>query len=950
MKLVKKLKYILISFLALFIPIGICTWAISGAIKKEQLKAEYVVSPFTEYVLNPSSGNVIYDDTTNASGYLGYDVSSDFTYDTSDKIIELGDPKVDRGIDISNSITFGHSSNKDLNYSEDQFSNSGAFANDGTVVTSTTRLYPNSKYATNRLYTIKLTSDVVLTNNSTLSIGALIGTNAPNGSSGGVINGDFVCLDLNGHNLTISSGCVLNAYGYIVDSKVGKNGKHVGSIINNGTIYTGFVVEDYNGGGITVGRGFSSQMPFSLYSLPYLSCKVVNNYGSSIKVPTMLYANELMNKTIINWYGAGNDYFLQSKTEGSILIIDTYNNLSADGKSYAENMRSFYNFDGDFKTNNLKLEILFQSSVLSVNAVIDMAQFAFYVPPYADLTLSGENSTFDLNLLLQFLPGSSLKTEENTTLTFSSTDFNSYVAPFNASGLSKSIKPGTSHGGIIGRTEMPPSINTGYAYTRTEDSKSITNSLYNFDYNHYNKYNIEENDRLSSGDSRIKILGNLSIQTTSQLVLSGFFEMSDSALIDLNNNIASINAFPHLAETFGNVNGAGPLASWYFSTDNPRPTEISYGGYINQPLVVANANNQSDTRLIGRVFNPQRSILNVLSNDVYYNFRKGYFYDVLNKKYYVFDLNDNIGSVASNLNAITVQGTFKEIDGIDDNGYVTIDGSKHIFYQNAFVETEYPGNNYMLNGSGLYIYDSITGSYNKIDNGSVNYTYEAERYSIDYRAASQVGEYETKAQIVGSQDAKVVAWTPWYGSGIDRGDWSSLPYVDFYYEVPDSKVSLGTQTTSSRVNVINIQNISGVSNDVDTSGTIVSGSHFTLDNLSFGDYTPINNATCALEINAEDGEPEYGDWQFVGSYLDKDTTNSNGNTATAWVEETDINIIGTGSAHRERTEYYDYYWFIRKGTFVNSDFTEDNVTLYQHKATSGLSIKYDSETNLWVKS
>ena len=918
----------------------------SGAIKEEQIKAEYVVSPFTNYVLYPTNGNVIYDDTFKASGFLGYDVSSDFTYNQATKTVELGDPKIAGGITISNSIVFGHASNSSLNYTESQFSDGALFANDGTVVTSDTRLYPNSKYPTNRLYTIKLTSDVNITNNAYISIGALIGTVASTGSSGGVINGDFVCLDLNGHKLTINSGCTLNAYGYIIDSKLDKDGKHTGSIVNNGTIYTGFVVEDYNGGGATVGRGFSSQMPFSLYSLPYLACKVVNNYGGNIKVPTMLYANSIMNKTVLNWFGSDSNYFLHAISDTSVLTIDTYNNLSADGKSYAENFRTFYNFNGNFKTNNLKLEIKFESSGISVNAIIDMAQFAFYIPPYADIILEGNGSTFDLNMLLQFLPGSSLKISENSRLSLTSTDFNTYVAPFNVSGISKSIKEGTSNGGIIERTEMPPSSTTSFAYTRSDEN--VTNFLYNFNYDYYKKYEIEEKELLKSGDARIDIYGSVNVSNDGSHILSGFMEMGDKTIGDINNNFSNINAFPHLAETFGNVNGASPLANWYNPLDGTWPTKISYGGYINQPLVIANANKQSDTSLVGRVFNPSKTVSGNLSSEVYYNYRKGYFYDILSKKYYIFDMDDSVGSVASDLNEIQVRGIIKEAEGIDEQGVVSFDGNKHIYFRNAFLETGYPSQNMQLNGSGLYIFDTIANSYNKITSGTVNYTYEAERYSKEFKAANSVGQYSIKARTSASQEGfKTWFGTDWNGDVV-RGNWENLPLVDTYYEIEGTTISLGTQIKSSLVNVSNVKKIDTVKTDIDLSRTLISGGHLSQNNLQYNDYSPISNASCTLAVNSDNSIIEYDEWSFYGEYLSEDQTNNNGNNADGWTV-TDNSILGTGNMLRERYEYYDYYWFKTTGVSVNSDFSIDNVTLYQRGFSSGIAIKFDSESQIWIR-
>lgn len=940
MKLIKKLKYILISFLALFIPIGICTWAISGAIRKEQLKAEYIVSPFTEYVLNPTSGNVIYDDTTNGSGYLGYDVSSDFTYDTSGKIIELGDPKVDRGIAISNSIIFGHSSNKDLNYSEDQFSNSSAFTNDGSVE-SKTRLYPNSKYATNRLYTIKLTSDVVLKDNSTLSIGAFIGTGLSYGSSGGVINGDFVCLDLNGYNLTISSGCTLNAYGYIVDSKVDKNGKHVGSIINNGTIYTGFVVEDYYGGGITVGRGFSSQMPFSLYSLPYLACKVINNYGSSIKAPTMLYANDVMNKTILNWYGPSTDYFIQSLSNGSFLVIDTYNNLSANSKTYAENFASYYEFTGQFKTNNLKLIINFQFGGFdAVTATIDMAQFAFFIPPYAHISLTGSGTTFELNMLLQFLPGSTLLVSDGTKLSFSSVEFHTDVRPLGSEILGKEIRGGQSYGGIIERSEMPPSINADFEYS--------DNSLYYFNYNDYKKYEIDEKEMLKTKESRIKLLGSLNFGKDGKHIVSGFIQLSDDAILDLSNNSSNINTFPCFGETFGNVTG-GPSALFNWYTGDEWPTTISFGGYVIEPLVIANANNTSDSSLIGRVFNPTL-ISSLFSNEVYYNFRKGYFYDVANDKYYVYYLDDSIGNVVQKLSEVAVVGNIKQIDGIDNKGNIIIENNKYIYFNNTFLKTDYLSDNALTNGSGLYIYDSLTNTYNEIINMSTTYTFKAERYSIDYRGAEYLGQFEQKATIVAENKGNdpIEFWKDIErNSEVVRGNWSKLPEKNNKYEIQNSRQELGTIIDTSPVNIL-IDASTDLDFDIDEKRNVtVDASHLSQTAATYSNYVALDRCSCT--IKTENSQPLYSEWRFNENYyLSRDETNINGNSCSDWTITKEAGVFDR-EVIRERTEYYDYYYFELTATYTDSNITIDNIPLYQRKISTGSSIKYDSEIDLWVK-
>ena len=939
-KLSRILKIILCALFSSFIPVALCTWAISGMIKQEQLKAEYKVNHFTEYVQNPTNGNVIFDDTLTQSGaYLGYDISSDFSYDSTNRAIDLGDPKAG-SITISQNIHLGHANDSSLNYSADQFSNTGNFANDGSVGGDLST--PNTKFATNRLYTIKLVSDVIINSGVTLSIGAFIGTTAQ-GMSGGIINGNFVCLDLNGHSLVINSGATLNAYGYIVDTKVDNKDKHIGEIVNNGSIYTGFVVEDFYGGGNTVGRGFASQMPFCLYSMPYISCKIKNNYGSYIYGSTMLFANGVMNKTILNWFGPDSNYFLQLKSNNfeDSLIIDTYNPLTNVRKEYAANLASYYYFRGDFKQNSLKLTIKFKFDLgIEINAAtatIDMAQFNFYIPPYAKIYLLGTDSKFEINMSLSFMPGASLYTDKGSKIVFSRTQFETFVDV--AIYGKQVISDGTSYGGIIALSSLPPSQNSSFS---ANNSQGATNDLYNFDSADYQSFEVEEKEIYLTGNARIIINGNLEFGETSgnYFTMAGFMKLSDSAQADLINNKNAINCFVRKSENFGNVPGASQLVSWVTSQREQNPTDISYGGYIILPLVISNADNTSNRNLLGRVFSPNSKISNLFSNDVYYNFREGYYYDVLKEQYFIFAIDPNAGQMVTSLSQISVPGNIVRVDGVDsDNHCISYNGKNYIYYEDIFVPTDIISNVVVNNVNGFFVKSGE--QYNEIFNNQVLYNYSVNVVERRFRGAEALNRSNS------SHRRHTQTKRYWGGRTDDEySARSNVPNIDGFYDSSLGENDLGTQSIDAIINVAYGSGSHSLNEEINLNGTNVNLRNFSQTNASY------NFTLTDLKVNLySDGEELLN---LLGDRIepngvspsDSNGTPFNGDEGYQDGEPTG-GIINRDTRYRE--EYYDWYHWTRFATFVSGDYKEDNVPVYSGKYTNGGTIKYNSATGLWSK-
>ena len=924
MNLIKKIKIIFLSFLSLLIPVGICTWAISGVIKKEQLKAEYVVSPFTEYVLNPTNGSVIYDDTTNGSGFLGYDVSSDFTYDSTKKTIEFGDPSINGGISVSNSIVFAHAQNSELNYSQEQFTSANIFAIDSTNGAAMND--DVNDFIDNNVFTIKLMSDLTIKSNVTVSIGAKIGNMNSSGVSGAAISGDYICLDLNGFTITIEEGATLNCYGYLIDSKLGENSKHVGKVNCYGTIYTGFVVEDFHGGANTVGRGFASQMPFSIYSIPYLSCKVVFEKTGKLICNTMLYANGIVNKATLNWLGNTSDYFIQYM-ENSTVTIDTYNPLKK-SVEYNKNMESFYYFKGNFIQNNLSLTIPFnEGGTLSIKAIIDMAQFSFFIPPYAKLNLIGENSTFTFSLNLLFMPGAELNCERDTTLIFSSKKFETKVVgtiDFPLVGprdINLPIKEGTSYAGIVSLSQLPPCMDTSYDFKMN----GVTSYPYSFDYDKFYYYDLEEIARIINNESRVTINGRISFLDSGDNIytLAGLQEIGDDAILDLNSNINKINCFYKEPYIFGSVDGKDPLVSWATSFGKEFPTNLYFAGYTNLPLIISNFTYNG---VNGLVFSPKNEVFSGFSNYVIFDLLNGYYIDLTNNRKLAFFLNEGTGVTYQSSDKPVINGSFESIEVLDEEHAIISNGIKYIYFNGTYVDTNIVKQS--ENGSGFYILNS-DGNYNLIRNGAVEYTYDATIISRVFRAKEDLsGEFATR---VWTQKRKLFG-----GMEDSYSEWNNLPSLESGHLISEQ---FENQSVTSTVNVSNAT-ISTSEDSVNLSKQEVDLSQFSLGGAYTSSYQN-SGLTCTLSMNGEEILQDSGNWAEVSDY------ENHLNADAEWTIDSE-NFFGQVE-QQHKNQRLDWYYFTRTAKYYKSAFSQENIILYKEVLNGASTLKFNQNTLRWMK-
>lgn len=118
----------------------------------------------------------------------------------------------------------------------------------------------------NRQYTVVLQNDLII--NGQMQVEGNYGVNT-SGATQGVIAKEYMCLDLNGHNITINNGGKLISNGLIIDSV----GTGQINVEGGGYLRTLAVIHDYRGGNMTQSYVNKDVFPFQVYQLPYLRCK-----------------------------------------------------------------------------------------------------------------------------------------------------------------------------------------------------------------------------------------------------------------------------------------------------------------------------------------------------------------------------------------------------------------------------------------------------------------------------------------------------------------------------------------------------------------------------------------------------------------------------------------------------------------------------------------------------
>lgn len=358
----------------------------------------------SDTINNTSSGTVDF----NAGVAVGkLNLSNDFTWLDSEKKVFLG------GANTKTTIKKGV--NARFIFNDGSESKKNEFGSGSVFV---------EPVEENRQYTVVLQNDLII--NGQMQVEGNYGVNT-SGATQGVITKEYMCLDLNGHNITINNGGKLISNGLIIDSV----GTGQINVEGGGYLRTLAVIHDYRGGTMTQSYVNKDVFPFQVYQLPYLRCKArikynqTNGWGSlNGYVNAQAFTDFLVFKGQqefeLNFIGSSDsNYFIKlnkpnAYNEDSYVDVIGYKENSIDETSANNN----YSISQRIKIIINKCvvsigEFKFNIKVSAISVSVDTSKYSLPISSFFDLEV--KKSFLTLDKRIKFLPGSSLIVDKYST-------------------------------------------------------------------------------------------------------------------------------------------------------------------------------------------------------------------------------------------------------------------------------------------------------------------------------------------------------------------------------------------------------------------------------------------------------------------------------------------------------------------------------------------------------
>ena len=363
----------------------------------------------SDTINNTSSGTVDF----NAGVAVGkLNLSNDFTWLDSEKKVFLGGATTKATINKGVSVRF--------------LFNDGSDSKKNEFSSESVHVEPDEE---NRQYTVVLQNDLII--NGQMQVEGNYGVNT-SGITQGVITKEYVCLDLNGHNITINNGGKLFSDGLIIDSV----GTGQINVEGGGFLRTLAVIHDYRGGTMTQSYVNNDVFPFQVYQLPYLRCKArvkydqTNGWGSlNGYVNAQAFRDVVVGDLTIlkgqqefelNFIGSSNsNYFIKldkpnTYNEDSYVDVIGYKENSIDETS----ANKLYSISQRIKIiiNNCSVsigEFKFDIKVSGISISVNTSKYSLPISSFFDLEI--KNSFLTLDKRIKFLPGSSLIVDKYST-------------------------------------------------------------------------------------------------------------------------------------------------------------------------------------------------------------------------------------------------------------------------------------------------------------------------------------------------------------------------------------------------------------------------------------------------------------------------------------------------------------------------------------------------------
>lgn len=314
--------------------------SLEGAIKDANKYVRRTASNATVVVI-PNKTVYINNDTTLHPGVdllMPYTTDYSTTLDGSNNRVALGTPEMteirkgEDGLYIAKYL---------YTYGGNNYPNDAAYKAlaeyDTAVKTFADDVEYDSSFSTKLQSTLIINNDVELTisNGSQFVIYGQLGQ--PNQGLSGYTSGYYSqAILMPNSRINVSNGGILDVRGFIKEgyttdpliSSQSKNVSNGSAIINNGKVYTPFIIYDYEGGTRTVGTySYAAECPFTMYDLPNISVNVNTHLDGSILGRTDLYTG-YTNARLTEVFPQHNTCFISAIGSADGNIIRTSNNTS----------------------------------------------------------------------------------------------------------------------------------------------------------------------------------------------------------------------------------------------------------------------------------------------------------------------------------------------------------------------------------------------------------------------------------------------------------------------------------------------------------------------------------------------------------------------------------------------------------------------------------------------
>lgn len=359
----------------------------------------------SDTINNTSSGTVDF----NAGVAVGkLNLSNDFTWLDSEKKVFLGGANT-KTTTINKEVNVRFLFNDGSKNKKNEFNSKSVYVE------------PVEK---NRQYTVVLQNDLII--NGQMQVEGNYGVNT-SGITQGVIAKEYICLDLNGHNITINNGGKLISNGLIIDSV----GTGQINVEGGGYLRTLAVIHDYRGGTMTQSYVSKDVFPFQVYQLPYLRCKARVKYNQTNGWGSLNgYVNAQALRDIglikgqqefeLNFIGPSNSNYFIKLDKPSTYNEDSY----VDVIGYKENSIDETLANKPYSISQ-RIKIIINNCVVSIgefkfnikvgpfSVSVDTSKHSLPISSFFDLEV--KNSFLTLDKRIKFLPGSSLIVDKNST-------------------------------------------------------------------------------------------------------------------------------------------------------------------------------------------------------------------------------------------------------------------------------------------------------------------------------------------------------------------------------------------------------------------------------------------------------------------------------------------------------------------------------------------------------